>query len=195
MPLAECWQKRKPSINPVAFGQLRKILNDKFRVFEFGTGGSTIWLAKRVAELVSVEHNKHWFRILKEGMVAEFGKIPGNVRLMLRTGTPVLNDVWVKSETTGESIGLDFIDSILEYPDDYFDLVIVDGRARKSCLFNSLSKVKPGGYIVLDDSQREWYREGVDMMADWEVTVCGGVKTKEWLNGLAQTTFFRRPNE
>lgn len=195
MPLAESWQKRKPSINPVALRQLEKILNDKFKVFEFGTGGSTVWLAKRVAELVSVEHNKHWFKVLREGMVADLGSIPDNVTLLLRTGTPILNDVWVLSETTGESIGLDFIDSILEYPDDYFDLVIVDGRARKSCLFNSRAKVKPGGYILLDDSQREWYQEGVAAMADWEATVCGGVKTKEWLYGSSKTTFFRRPNE
>jgi len=193
MPLGECWQKRTPSLNPVALRQLKKIIDDTFKVFEFGTGGSTIWLAKRVAELVSVEHNKHWFRVLREGMMADFGNMPDNVTLLLRTGTPILNDVWIKSETTGDSIGLDYTDSILEYPDDYFDLVIVDGRARNSCLFNSRSKVRPGGFILLDDSQREWYQVG--MMADWESKVCGGVRTKEWLYGSSQSTFFRRPNE
>lgn len=193
MPLTKCWEKKVPSINPGALQKLEKIIDEKSKVFEYGTGGSTVWLTKRVGELVSVEHNKDWFRILKEGFMETLGGIPDNTTLMLRSGNPVLNDTWVESETTKEHIGLDFIDSILAYPDNYFDLVFVDGRARMSCLFNSRSKVNPGGFILLDDSQREWYQDGMGMMADWECRVCRGKDNTEFQG--CQSTFFRRPLE
>lgn len=190
MPLAKCWSKRVPSINPDALRKLERIINDKSKVFEYGTGGSTIWLAKRVGKLVSVEHNRDWFRVLREGIREDFGEIPKNLTLMLRLNTPILNDAWVESETTKEFIGMNYIDSILNYPDGYFDLVIVDGRARMSCLFNSRFKVKKAGFLLLDDSQRQCYQDGMGMMEDWESFVCQGRDNTEYQNN--QTTFFRR---
>lgn len=191
MPLAKCWKKRIPSLNPHAFRKLKEIVAKKSRVFEFGTGGSTVWLAHRVGELVSVEHDREWFRILREGMTADFGKIPENTTLILRTGTSILNDVWIESETTGEAIGLDYITSILDYPDNHFDIVAVDGRARIACLGYSLLKVKPGGFVLFDDSQRECYQEGWSMMDGWKATTYRGEKNTPY--EMNQSIFFRRP--
>ncbi len=189
MPLTQCWTDRVPSLNREASEQLENLITPESKVFEFGTGGSTIWLAGRVKELVSVEHNKAWFNILKEGFISDFGEIPGNVIILLLNRT--LNDRWIVSETTGENIGLDFTDYILRYPDDYFDLVIVDGRARNSCIANSLSKVKPGGYIMLDDVQRPCYAQGIAMLSEWEKTICKGDRFTPYEgNG---TIFFKRP--
>lgn len=193
MPLTKCWEKRVPSINPNALRKLEEIIDKDSKVFEYGTGGSTIWLAKRVGELIAVEHNKDWFRILKEGFGEELGGVPDNTMLMLRSGSPVLNGAWVRSETTGELIGLDYVDSILKYPDDCFNLVIVDGRARMSCLFNALSKVKRNGFICLDDSRRQYYRENLGMMADWKRTTYNGNDDTEYRG--CQTIFFERLSE
>ncbi len=36
-------------------------LNKKMRIFEYGTGNSTIWYADKVQTVTSVEHDKAWF--------------------------------------------------------------------------------------------------------------------------------------
>ncbi|MBI5154300.1 hypothetical protein HZA57_03600, partial [Candidatus Poribacteria bacterium] len=40
-----------------------------------------------------------------------------------------------------------------------FDLVIVDGRVRAACARLALPKVREGGWLLLDDSEREKYRD------------------------------------
>jgi predicted O-methyltransferase YrrM len=54
--------------------------------------------------------------------------------------------------------------AILGYPDESFDLVFVDGEAscRDWCIANALPKIKPGGYLLLDDS--DWPQN----VPDWE---------------------------
>jgi predicted O-methyltransferase YrrM len=181
--LPECWQKRIPGFNQDVISALEKLLNKKSRVFEFGTGGSTIWLAKRVGELVSVEYDPEWFRVLCEGIEADFGSIPKHVKVSLQSQTQ--HNLWVISETTRQRIGLDFIESITSQRDDYFDLVLVDGRARISCMLNARRKVKPGGTILLDDSQRPYYQHGITQMADWESRVFGDERR--------QSILFKKP--
>jgi hypothetical protein len=44
-----------------------------------------------------------------------------------------------------------FID---RFPDHSFDLVIIDGRARAACIQHAIPKVKKGGYLLVDDSER-----------------------------------------
>ena len=41
---------------------LQKTLTPDFRVLEFGAGGSTLFFAKRVKELVTVEHQPEWLQ-------------------------------------------------------------------------------------------------------------------------------------
>ena len=50
-----------------------------------------------------------------------------------------------------------YASDISHFPDRHFDLVIVDGRARPSCIWQSLAKVKPGGYLLVDNTKRDWY--------------------------------------
>ena len=44
-----------------------------------------------------------------------------------------------------------------QYPDEYFHIVVVDGRARPSCISHALKKVKKGGYLIVDNSERDYY--------------------------------------
>lgn len=39
-------------------------------------------------------------------------------------------------------------------PDEYFDIIIVDGIHRVNCAYASLNKLKKGGILILDDSNR-----------------------------------------
>ncbi|MBL0064306.1 MAG: hypothetical protein IPP38_04630 [Bacteroidetes bacterium] len=45
---------------------LKKNLKKDMKVFEYGGGGSTLFFAKRVGELITVEHDEQWFQRLSE---------------------------------------------------------------------------------------------------------------------------------
>ena len=59
-------------------------------------------------------------------------------------------------EFNGKSF-LEYAISIEDYPDNYFDMVLIDGRARPSCIKHSINKVKENGFLILDDSDRKHY--------------------------------------
>jgi len=51
-----------------------------------------------------------------------------------------------------------YVESIDKYPDKYFDLVFIDGRARMGCILHSIKKIKSGGFLVLDNSDGNKYK-------------------------------------
>lgn len=109
------------------------------RVFEYGAGASTIWLARHAANITSVEHHAEWHqRLTKE--VARFA----NIRLHHR-------------ELDGDA----YIGAI-EAADGPFDLIVVDGRRRIECLARAIPHLAPGGIILLDDSGRGRYRHAIE---------------------------------
>ena len=75
-----------------------------------------------------------------------------------------------------------YVHSINDYPDNYFDLVLVDGRARPPCIKQACSKVKPGKYIkqacskvkpgkyiLLDNSDRDRYQLAIrELLLGWK---------------------------
>jgi spermidine synthase len=48
--------------------------------------------------------------------------------------------------------------------EEKFDIIIVDGRDRVNCCKQAVDALTPKGVVVLDDSEREFYREGVDFL-------------------------------
>ena len=55
-----------PWITFAAITYLKQVLSPDMRVFEYGTGGSTLFFARRVAEVISVEHDPVWYEQLRE---------------------------------------------------------------------------------------------------------------------------------
>lgn len=45
---------------PKATVAIRSLIEPNWSVMEFGSGMSTLWLAPKVAQIVSVEHNRDW---------------------------------------------------------------------------------------------------------------------------------------
>lgn len=138
-------------------------------VFEYGCGGSTVFLAQRVKSLVSVEHDQQWFKRTRAAVQAKPGVswqgefIPCTPDLEFDDSKYDDPDYYYSSddEYAGKSF-LEYARFIDNYPNEYFDLVIVDGRARPSCLKHGIPKVKPGGYLMLDNSDRNYYLSGLD---------------------------------
>ena len=117
---------------------LSERLNNKMAVFEFGSGNSTLFFSDRVNQVVSVEHNKDWYdKISKQA--------PVNSRI-----------VYVKADQSNEYT------DILKRSNQKFDIIIVDGIYRNECLIESISYLTDGGVIILDDSERLEYSDGID---------------------------------
>lgn len=108
---------------------LEQLLEKDDSGLEFGSGRSTIWFAKRVKELVSVEHDEKWFKWVSRRLQEE--KI-NNVRYYL------------KSES-------DYLDIFKEIEDNSLDFVLIDGLRREEAAILSLDKIREGGLLIVDN--------------------------------------------
>lgn len=120
------------------------------RAFEWGSGASTIWLLKRVEELVSVEHDAAFATSVRD--VSEVGE---NLFIV----EPSRSDAPQSPSGRKGNEGLDFTDYVdaIDRVEGSFDLICIDGRARTACLRKGLERLAPGGIIVFDNSDRERY--------------------------------------
>jgi predicted O-methyltransferase YrrM len=49
-----------------------------------------------------------------------------------------------------------------QYPDETFDFILIDGSQRGNCAKSAVTKIKSGGYIYLDNSDKHSTEEGGD---------------------------------
>ena len=137
---------------PWLTGEANRILDliiqngTNLRVFEYGMGASTIWFLKQknVALLHSVEHDEGWFDFISihsENALLE----PKKVELMCRNKSyhdTIAEDKFAKQ----------------------YDIILVDGRNRAACIQSALPYLSPNGVLILDNSEREHYAPGVNLM-------------------------------
>jgi methyltransferase family protein len=126
------------------------------RVFEFGSGASTLWLARRADEVHTVEHHAEFAARMGPVFAAYRG-----IRLH-RVEAPASARPRVPSGKAGHQ-GLDFADYVatIDRVGGRFDLVVVDGRAREACLRASLPHLAADGLVVFDNSGRRRYRRAI----------------------------------
>lgn len=132
-----------PRIARDCIGHLEKAVSPSWECFEWGSGHSTIFFAKRTKHVVSIEPDKSWY-----DRVVEWARAAKLTNLDLRH-VPVSDPSEPRSK---ESVA--YSDSILAFPDESFDCIFVDGVLRNECMANAPRKLKPGGIAILDDSQR-----------------------------------------
>lgn len=108
--------------------------------FEFGSGRSTLWLAKRVETLISVESDEAWWSEVEGRLKKANCK---NVELLFKSVLPRENPV-----------SSPYVLSVDEFPDSGFDFVIVDGKHRAHCAIRSIPKIRQGGILIIDDVHR-----------------------------------------
>ncbi len=144
---------------------LSKTLTTQMKVFEYGTGGSTLFFAKRVNELHSVEHDQLWGkRIIERVIKSKLSNCEFNIVEPITSMNNSDNDTSNPESFISEN--LDYSDKSFErytkeinkFEDNYFDMIIIDGRARPSCFKYARSKLKTNGFIVLDNSERKHYK-------------------------------------
>lgn len=104
-------------------------------VFEYGMGSSTLWWAQRVRSVIACEHDPVWFEKIK-------ARLPQNASGVLHS---VESENYVEAARASGRL---------------FDVVVIDGRRRVQCAKRSLSALSPGGVIVWDNADREYYSAG-----------------------------------
>jgi SAM-dependent methyltransferase len=135
-------------------------LDGKARVFEYGSGASTVWLGRRAAEVISVEHHPGFAGVMRK-VLAEAG-LENTTRLLEVPPVEGSRAPVIGSERKGED-GRDYVDYVtsIEQVEGEFDLVVVDGRARVACLDAAVRRLAPGALVLFDDSQRPRYHAGM----------------------------------
>lgn len=123
------------------------------RIFEWGSGASTMWLSKRAGEVISVEHDGEWHEMVT-------GRLKGdgitNVSLRHVAAQTVGRVGSRKSGFAGQHFDR-YVHAIRDVPGE-FDLIVIDGRAREACLREAKARLAPGGVILFDDFKRQRYQ-------------------------------------
>jgi len=132
-----------------AIERIQGILKPASIVLEYGTGTSTVWMARRVARIYGVEGSPEWIERVRQLAVRRGLR---NLELRLRDSTRYPERGARSALFNEEFAGLDDI------PETVLDLVVVDGAARWRCIEVALPRVKPGGYLYLDnsDADKDW---------------------------------------
>lgn len=125
-------QSALPLLTYGALAYMDAFLRPTDSVLEFGSGGSTVWLAARVGRVVTLEDQDHW-----AGMVPRLPNV--EMRIVSCSGGDWYND------------GPDALYSTGAADSGPFDAILVDGKARTDCAKEALKLISEDGFIVLDD--------------------------------------------
>lgn len=141
------------------------------KVFEYGGGGSTLFFCRRAELVITVEHDETWFGILTDKIVTMGYKhwngllvFPDEIKDINTELSPhePLHYVSSSFKFNGKSFER-YVKSICQFPKQYFDLVLIDGRSRPSCIYESLKYVKIKGYVIVDNVERQYYLKALDI--------------------------------
>jgi len=136
-------------------------LNKDLSIFEFGAGNSSIYFAKKSKSVISVEHSPEWYKIIKsndkykyENLDIRLVEIPDEMKekgyhTMAFTNTE--NEYVYSLKNTGKK----------------YNVVVVDGLFRNSCIMHSLDSLTDDGIIFLDNTSKHYtdaLRSGTDFL-------------------------------
>ena len=156
------------------------------RVFEWGSGASTMWLEKRAAQVTSVEYDPEWADMMRP-------LVGPSTTLLVVPATPTTSPT-VPSQMWGHK-HLDYREYVaaIDTVDGEFDLIVIDGRARSACLAAAMDRLSPDGMIVFDNTNRRRYRPALDAVSDTlrETTTTGLTPSLPW---STETTLLRKPS-
>ena len=117
--------------------------NNYLTLFEFGSGSSTLFFESNFQNVTSIENSKIWANKL-------LSKVSDKTNLVfVEYSNKVQND-----EKYSKSIN----------QFGTFDVIIIDGRDRVKCIKNSINHISSQGLIVLDNSLRRRYKEGIKFL-------------------------------
>jgi predicted O-methyltransferase YrrM len=149
---------------------LEELLKPRDVGVEFGSGRSTVWFARRLRHITSIEDSATWFSKVETLLASSNLREKVHYRLF-------------EDEAT-------YSNQTETFPADSIDFCLVDGKARDKCAVGMLSKLKPGGILVIDNVN--WF-----LPNDWSKSPNtrrrkDGAATETWQKFLTLTPDYRR---
>jgi hypothetical protein len=120
-----------------AIDELDNLIQKDWKILEFGSGMSTVWLAQRCELVRSIEHDRAWYEKVSE--IIEEKKIA--------------NIIYEYREP-------DRYTDLSAFEDNYFDFVLIDGLQRSECVKSALPKLKNPGFVYLDNCDKYYVMDG-----------------------------------
>jgi hypothetical protein len=148
---------------------LESIIDPIWSIFEWGSGNSTKWWAKKCALVMAVESNPAWHAEVSRSL-------PQNAKVILAED----QDSYTQAiRQTSESV---------------FDIVVIDGEHRNQCVLMCLDAISDEGIVVFDNSDRQSYNEGIQCLLDagfFRIDFWGLIPSYAYRN--CTSIFFRNP--
>jgi hypothetical protein len=143
---------------------LKQLLQKNMHIFEYGAGGSSLFFARYVSSVITVEHDEAWLEQVRKVMKTEKMinwqgyLVAPQEKAENAIADPSDPDAYVSADEQYKMYSFkQYATFINQYADESFDIVFVDGRSRPSCVKHALPKVKKGGYLILDNSDQVYY--------------------------------------
>ncbi len=152
---------------------LDSVLSGDMVGFEYGSGGSTLYLSSRLKHLTSVEHDKIWYekvsRYIKSKKIknVDYRLVEpayiGETTLDYSDPDSFASINSSKGKIYEGMIFKDYVGVLEEFPESSLDFILIDGRARPSCIQLALRKIKKDGIICVDNSERAYYWTNINL--------------------------------
>ncbi len=178
----------RPCITFGALDWLAATIQPSWRVFEWGSGASTLYYGDMGVEIVAVEHHREWAELVQRRL-SERGSTGRVLHRPPEPGPTATSATSVRPEFAGQNFDR-YVGAIDEI-DGEFDLIVVDGRARNACGARALHRLAPGGCILLDNAERPRYEPLHQMLSHLEridFSGLGPYSAAPW-----RTTIWRKP--
>jgi hypothetical protein len=161
-----------PWFVPRAIAFIEQELRPEFVGFEWGSGRSTLWFARRVRHITSVEGRRAWFDEVARWLTNS----DLNARVTLRLEEVTSEHGFASSEISRYAGAID------DVADGSLDFIVVDGHFREECLYHVGNKLRAGGLLIVDNT---------DVIS---ATLLNTLRTEDsysWNNGVSETTVIR----
>lgn len=158
--------KARPGLPWMTDKQIAKVkayLKPSNIMLEWGAGGSTMYFAKFVKELHSIEHIEKWCNQdfpsnvsinhvhpdyhPKKDPGVKGSTIPQDKYDEIKAEHPYANDHAIKRYWQFKS----YVDKVADLGVEKFDRVLIDGRARSFCAFKVLDFIGPRALVFIDN--------------------------------------------
>jgi SAM-dependent methyltransferase len=166
-----------PWLSQGAVAYLNSFLKKDMLLFEWGSGRSTLWFSKRVKKVVSIEYNKSWF----DRIIAKIKE--NNLKNIDLKYIALEHKIESPTQRHYPKIP-DYVAEIFKSESESYDVIVVDGHYRLTCVEHCKKYLKNDGILVVDNSNREHVKE-------WGIP-------KEWIllheseNVMTQTTLWQK---
>jgi len=126
-----------------------KYLKPNYVMFEWGSGGSTLYFPQFVKKYISIEHQMHWFRHIRNNL-RRYKDINNKITLKY---IPQNMDYDYEDKNWKYEWFKDYIDSIETFGINKYDVVLIDGenRTRGFCAEKALDYIDKNSIVFIHD--------------------------------------------